>query len=61
MLAANATELFENAGHLAAAKQSPEREERAAQWAREEELGQKSREQALSPGLHRSREMRRER
>lgn len=51
---------FERAGQLAGAKQSPEPEDRAAQWAMLEELGQKSREQGLSPGLHRSRELRRE-
>jgi hypothetical protein len=51
---------FDRAGQLAVAKQSPEPEDRAAQWAMLEELGQKSREQGLSPGLHRSRELRRE-
>lgn len=52
---------FERAGQLAGTKQSPEPEDRAAQWAMLEELGKKSREQGLSPGLHRSRELRRER
>ena len=32
----------------------------AAQWAMLEELGRKSREQGLSPGLHRSRALQRE-
>lgn len=52
---------FENAGQLAAAKQSPE-EERAAQWARLEEMGRKAKEQGLTPGFHRARgrELRRE-
>ena len=51
---------FDRAGQLAAAKQSPEPDDRAAQWTMLEELGQKSREQALGPGLYRSRELRRE-
>ncbi len=51
---------FDRAGQLAAAKQSPEPNDRAAQWAMLEELGQKSRELGVSPGLHRSRELRRD-
>ena len=51
---------FEKAGQLAVANKSPEPEDRAAQWAMLEELGQKSREQALSPGFHRARTLRRE-
>lgn len=51
---------FENAGQLAAAKQSPEQEERAAQWEKLEEMGRKAKEQGLTPGFHRARELRRE-
>ena len=50
---------FENVGQVVAAKQSPEHEERAAQWARLEEMGRKAKEQGLTPGLHRARELRR--
>lgn len=51
---------FQGAGQLVAAKQSPEEEERAAQWARLEEMGRKAKEQGLTPGFHRARPLRRE-
>lgn len=52
---------FDRAGQLADDKLFPEDETRAAQWARLEELGRKSREQGRGMGMYRARELRRER